>query len=348
MYLTAKEFANAIKKDFYEYELETDDLEKRLNAIKVQYEKIAKDLPEFTFEKEFDAINTKFQNVVDNLLKEFYTHLPNNIKAKFEKHFYFTTIDNKSIKAHIRQSSNKSFFGVFINSSLINLLTKIGKLDAALSNPECVVFCNRFPETKPNKEDIKKMRDEQFEYFSTYKMSHGPFIIIEGPEANTHFSRLHIQEQFIFFHEIAHFLNGDLFQDRDDQKLITPFLNLNHQREHLADLLAFALLLRQHSIQGKVDDEQGLFIMSSIIGLFDVMSCLQQGESDSHPHPLDRMNAIIEGYWGVEVADLIEETYSNKYAWDKLRSFPPTLIIDLVLLMPSIDKKFEEAFNKVG
>lgn len=154
-YKSAKEFAHAVQTEFYEYEQEAEDLPARMNMVKAQYEKMLGDkIPDILIEKEFNAINTKFQDIVDKIIDRFYSIIPSSIKEKFETHFHFTSIDSKKIRAHIRRSADKRFYGIFINSSLITILTKIGKLDVAQINPQCLVYCNRFPNSKPSLDDI--------------------------------------------------------------------------------------------------------------------------------------------------------------------------------------------------
>jgi hypothetical protein len=45
---------------------------------------------------------------------------------------------------------------------------------------------------------------------------------------------------------------------------------------------------------------------------------LQPEENDRYPHPLNRMNAIIEYFYGAKIADIVEETYRSESAWIKL------------------------------
>jgi len=346
-YLTAKEFAEVVKTELYEFQREAEDLSVRQEILKKQYGEIAKEY-NYEFNTEFNATNTTYQEVINTILNDFYSVVTENIKQAFEEHFYFTTIDTKKIGAHIRRSSDKKFFGVFINSSLIALLSKIGKLDVALMNPDCVVFCNRFPDSKPNAEEIKAMRDEMFEYFMTTKMSHGPFLIIEQSEAVHYMLKLSVQERFIVFHEISHFLNGDLFEISNEQELDSKFTNIKHQREHLADLMAFALIVKFENKNGPLSKEHSIFLLMAMVHLFDIMWGLQGIENDSHPHPLNRMNAIVEVFYGTDIAEIIEKTYSDKTAWNELLLHPVGVKLAENDLLKAIELLLTNAFDKAN
>lgn len=308
-YSTPKEFAEYIKKKEYQYEMDPEDIEIRQNALRKHYGA--------DNQKEYDEINTKFQEVIDNIVEECLSIMPEQIQLKFKDHVYFSTIDNRIIRASIRKAPEKPLLAILINSSLIALLTKLGKLDAALHNPNCLVFCSRFPDTIPTREEIKSMRNEMYSYFIGEKMHHGPFLIIKGNEAQAHFAKLDIQEKFILLHEIGHLLNGDLSKN-NNKKLSPSFSNISHQREILADLVGFGLLILMEKKRGDVSIERRLQIMFALINLFDVMNGLQSKETEGYPLPLNRMNAIIEYYYGVEIADIVEQTYYDKKAILKL------------------------------
>lgn len=319
-YSTPKEFADYIRKREYQYEQEPEDLETRKKVLEEVYKDHIKEF-NYKIHQEFDALNTKYQRVIDEIIEELFEVLPHKITTKFKSHFYFSTVENRNINASIHKAPNNNLFAVLINTSIVSLLTKLGKLEAALVNPECVVFCNRFPEnSKLTFDQIKEMREEMLSYFMENRMAHGPFLIINGQESIAHFNKLNIQEKFIIFHEIGHFINGDLFKNSNDQPLSDLFHNISHQREIMADLVGFGLLLHLEKSKCQLTRERRMVLMFSVVHLFDVFYMIQNTETEKYPLPLRRMSSIIEYYYGIELADIIEETYSNKAAFEKLLS----------------------------
>lgn len=345
-YNTPKEFAEIIKKELYQYSAEPEDLELRKAAVQGQYAEEIKNSA-FEIDQQYDSVNTGFQQVIDLIIEEFFSILPDQVVTNFKTHFYFTTIENRTINASVRRSSDLQYFGIFINSALINLLTKLGKLDQAVTNPECIVFCNRFPDSKPGIEEIKMMRNEMYQYFTTEKMAFGPYLIIKGIEQQSHFNKLNIQEKLIIFHEIGHFLNGDLFKGREVQAVKKGFANISHQREFHADLVGFGLLLMLEKKNGTLILERRLDILFAIIALFDVMYGLQGVETDSYPHPLDRLMFLIENFYGAQFAKIVHKTYADGNEFQKLMPdvCPP---IDSVenTVEDYINQALVEAFNK--
>ena len=341
IFKSAKEFGESIKRSQFEFEIIPEDIEQRADAIKRQYG------DSFTKFGDFNEINTEFQEVINMRVDEFYSIIPEETKVEFENHFYFSTIKNRKINASIHRSSNLTFFAVFINVSLISLLTKLGKLNYALKNPKCVKFCSRFPNELITKEQIENMRTEMYDYFQEYKMAHGPFLIIDGIEASSHFARLETIERLILFHEIGHFLNGDLFLIEKNQVSDPIFKNIYHQREYLADLVAFGLLIIFEKKNGNLDLEKRLFILFSIIHLFDVMYGINSEETEKHPHPLERLNKIIEYYYGTEIAEIVYKTYFDKNEWNNLTPLKcPTIRTNELAMETLINKSFREVFEK--
>lgn len=317
MYTSAKEFGESIKRRHYQFEAHPEDLEQRKSFLREHY-KNELEKSGYKFDRNYTAVETKFEEVIDVIVDEFYQVIPETTKKLFQEHFYFSTIDNQLLNASIHRSPDKRFFAVLINSALISLLVKKGKLDVALLNPECVVYCNRFHDRMPNREEIASMREELYNYFTTSKMGHGPFLVIKGDEAVNHFLTLDVQEKIIFFHEIGHFLNRDLFENRITELLNKDLSNVDHQREYLADLTGFSLLLRLESYVEPISYDRQIFILAAMIKLFDVMFAVQGGETKKYPHPLERMNFLVENYYGPEIADIVAKTYQDDKAWGSL------------------------------
>jgi len=319
MYRDAKEFGEAIKKSRCQFEVEAEDLQVRQEAIRTIYGNAVDKL----LVKQYSETETKFSEAIALIVEELMEVMPADIRNKFKDHFYFSTADTRIINASIIRSPEGKHFAVIINSSLINLLTKVGKLEIAFENPKCVEFCNRNPERKPTKEELGLMKQEMYDYFTKFKMAHGPYLIIGGLEAVLHFDRLNIQEKLIVFHEIGHFVCGDLFKTKNEQVLTRSdnVKNIYYQRELLADIIGFGLLLKLEKRKNEISLERRLHILNSLVFLFEVLSRLQVNETDKYPHPLNRMNTVIEYYYGVEFAEIIEKMFKGLPggSWDNLR-----------------------------
>lgn len=342
-----QEFGEYLKKEKFQYEMFPDDLDARLKAVRYHYEKEIKE-HNYSVDKEFDGIKrSMFDEVIAQLVKEFYTIVPEEISTKFQEHFYFSTAQTRKIGGSIYKHRDKPYFAILINSSLITLLHKVGKLDVALQNPSCVKFCNRFPDQSVSFEELVKMRAEYFAYFTTQKMAHGPQLLLRDPENLMHLSRLQIQEKFILFHEIAHFLNGDSSQRKANQRLVPKLGNIDHQREFLADWIAFALLLRSAKASEDITKELRLHILFAIIHLFDIMYLVQPQDGEKHPLPLNRMNAIVELYYGEKIADIVAKTYKDKSEMTKLHPSNIPVIVSREEEMDKwVDQLLEKAFDE--
>lgn len=344
-YKSAKEFADLFRKELYEYMGEPEDLEARIQAVEEHYKKEIEDSG-FNVKRNFGPTVTMYEEVVESIVLEFYKILPNSIKEKFERHFHFSTIDTKVINASVKRSNIDNFFAVLINSSLISLLTKVGKLNMASGNPSCVLFCNRFPTSKPSKSDIDLMRNELYEYYQKYKLAYGPYLIIGGNEKLAHFHQLRIQEKFIIFHEIGHFLNGDLFDNKNSQPLVEPFTNIDHQREHYADLIAFAILLRTESKISELTREKRMSFLYALIELFLIFNGIQNDATETHPHLLNRMSVIIDYYFGSTFSDMIEDAIKLNKGFEHLgpMAFPEIKSQEEIMNI-ILDKSLNNAFN---
>lgn len=342
-YNSPKEFADLVKSELYEYTAEPDDLDIRLAALRKHY---AAEIAEsgIDLQREYTETNTKYQEVIDLLVADFFATLSWEIREWFIEHFYFTTIDNRHMNASVKRSPDKRFYGVFLNSSLITLLHKFGKLDFAVLDPDCVVFCSRFPDSKPVKQDLVEMFAEMYITYSHFKLPLGPQLILNKRMSGVHLLRLREQEQLLLFHELGHFLNGDLSEDRDAQRLAPTFPNIHYQRECLADLAGFALLLRQYLIKGKVTLEIRQHLLYSVISMYSIQHGLQGDETDKYPHPLDRMCQVIDYFYGQEMTERVEQTIKA----DKMRELTPESLPRIVSKEQEMLFYVEQQLKKVG
>jgi hypothetical protein len=346
MFKSPKEFGDALKRSRYQYEAEAEDLQGRQEALRKSYGKAA----ERMIAKRYDETETKFSEVITLIANELLEVMPAETRTQFIDHFYFSTADTRSINASIVRSK-EGYFAVIINSSLIALLTKIGKLEIAFRNPRCVEFCSRTPQGKPTKDEIASMRAESYRYFAEHKMSHGPFLVIGGPEALFHFDRLDIQEKLILFHEIGHFICGDLYDNKNERVFVKSdnIKNIRYQSELFADIIGFGLLLRLEKRKGEISLGRRLVILNALVFLFELLSRLQVGETEKYPHPLNRMNTLIEYYYGVEIAEVVEKILKGLPGWTWENLHPdtcPEIKSNEVLMDQLITKLLKSAFDQ--
>lgn len=343
-YSTAEEFANLIKSNRYEYAEETDDLAVRLAAIDKNYQDEIESLKKLKSRPPFSEINTKYTEVIEILKNDFFSTLPENVKNDFEKYFHFGTIDNRYMNASIVRSPNKRFFVVLINSSLITLLHRYGKLEYAVLRPHDVAFCSRLPDRKPTRTELIGMLAEMHYYYTTAKMANGPFLILKGPAQIAHSININIQEKLIFYHEVGHFLNGDLCNSATEQKPHPNFENkLSYQREYLADLTGFGLYLRELKFNNMLTIVNLHAVLYAVISMYRMQHGLQGIETDKYPHPLNRMSVVIAYYYGQTIADLVHTAIID----DQMELLASDKLPEIVLNDESYLQKIENALENI-
>lgn len=336
-YSTPEEYANLIKYQNFEYSGEPDDLSVRLTAIDKQYLQEIETLKKIKNRAPFSEINTKYADVVEMLKNDFYSTLSDHVRTKFDNFFHFTTVDNRCMNASIKRSPDKRFYSVFINSSLITLLHRYGKLEFAMLRPKDVVFCSRFPDRSPTRSELVEMFAEMHCYYTSTKMANGPFILIDGISLSSHCIRLDIQEKLLMYHEIGHFLNGDLFDNASEQQP-TPFFenNLSYQREYLADLTGFGLYLRELKHNNALSTANRHLALYALISLYMMQHGLQGIETERYPHPLNRMCVVINHYYGPAILDLVDTAIKE----NQMEIIAPDQL-------PEIDSSEEQFLSKI-
>jgi hypothetical protein len=341
---TTKEFTDYIKADRHEYAEEPEDLEVRHAALKCRYEKeIA--LTGFKLRTESTPDNTSYSVVIQNIVEEFYGTLPDVLREPFETRFYFTTIDNRALNASITRSPDDQFYSVFIYTSLITALHRLGKLELAMHFPESVDSCSRCPGEQVTREKMTDIYLEVYEYFKETKIPHGPQVLLKDPLNSHHLLKLDIQEKLIIFHEIAHFLNGDLNKNPSERPLFDAFPNLDYQKEHLADIVGFALLFRQFKHSSSLTRELRYYILIALIDLFKMQHLIQGIETEKYPHPLNRMQHVIEKFYGLAteewVADAILNSQYQKLTFENF----PQVETEEEMIIAYVDEQLSIAFN---
>lgn len=302
-----KEFTDFIKISNYSAikAVNNEELQERDLALINLY----KNVPD----RNYSETNTRYDAVISMIIERFYKIIPEQYVDLFKNHFHFSTCETETINAQIFRSPDKQHFAVLFNSSLIDLLTKIGKLSCASENPEVVEYCSRTPGRLPTMSELESMRKEYFEHFTRTKRSYGPFLILKKESAAPHFLQLDLQERFIVFHEIAHFLNGDLFEEENkaSDHLLSYIDNRNHRKEYFADIVAFRLLLLSEQEDGKISNEKRFWMLLTIVSLFDTFYLLNSEESETHPLAIRRAYCITDQYYGETFTEILERSYGN-------------------------------------
>lgn len=342
---TPKQFADYIRTYEYEPAPYPEDLGERMTAVKTKYADEIK-RGEFDPEKVFSATSTMYQEVISKIVEHFYETLPKKVRKNFEQRFYFTTIDSRHVRANIRSYKDGRFFAVFVYSSLITAIHRLGKLEMAMFFPEMVEYCSRYPGAKVTRQQMIEIYAEVYAHFMETKIPLGPQILLHNKINFKHLFTLKIQEQLIVYHEIAHFLNGDLKKDPNQQMLVAPFPNLGYQREHMADIISFGMLLRQIKYEGKLTRELRYTILLAVINLYKIQHIIQGIETEEYPHPLNRMSVIIEKFYGIEVDDWVANAINGNMKTLTLKNMPTiksTEEEEQVLIY--VDQKLLKAFE---
>lgn len=340
----AKAFADYIKTDLHEYAAEPEDLELRQAALTKRYaEQI--NSSGFDVNREFTPLKTAYLDVIEGLKNEFYATLPESVQASFESRFHFTTIDNRVTNASIKRSPDGRFYGVFLYSSLITVLHRLGKLELACHYPDQVDFCSRFPDQKPTRKQLIEIYAEVYAYFSVTKLPHGPQVLLKEPLNSQHLLKLKVQEFLIIFHELAHFLNEDLKPGFEDREIISSFPNQSYQREHLADIISFGLLLRQFGHTAPITREQRYLFLMCLIDLFKVQHQIQGIETAVYPHPLNRMSVVITRFYGPATEEWVADAILNDKT--EILSFDnfPEVVSTEQNVLGYIDQQLVASFN---
>jgi hypothetical protein len=342
---SSKEFAHYIKAREHEYAAEAEDIEERLDVLRKRYpreiEESGVNLP-----KEYTPTKTKYEDAVYDLVQEFYETLTVSVRDKFLNRFYFTTIDNRYARANIRRSNDGKFYGVFVNSNLITGFHKLGKLQISIFFPQAVDSCSRYPGQKVSRKQMIEIYSEVYLHFSETKIALGPLVILREPFNRAHLYNLKLQEQLIIFHEIGHFLNGDLESNQENREVFDGYQNASHQREHLADVIGFGLLLRQLEYHKLLDIRMRYTLLLAVINVYKVLYILQGIETEDYPHPLDRMATFIANFYGKETEEWVSNAIINNKTYTLTFETMPTIVGDELSILKYIEDRLQKAFDE--
>lgn len=210
------------------------------------------------------------------------------------------------------------FYAIVFNYGLYIYINKNLKLIHASQKPEDVIFCNRIEKEQYSSKIFQEFRDELSHIYKGARRVLGTLILLK-PEVKLIELQLYFIELFILCHELGHFFNGDL---DDKNSIISLYENsaekiLSNENSHLkeinADLKGFELLLKILIKKKKlgVNIMPPELILPTLITNFDIFTELAPKESESHPHPIDRLLNIIDAYYGNEVTEFIIKTYEE-------------------------------------
>lgn len=274
------------------------------------------------FEKKVDDMGVKpemYEKGLDNLIQGFWDDIEmldeHEVKIIKEK----IAIGNAkidSIRAQLVMVDN--FYAIVFNFGLYIYINKNLKLLYASQKPDDVMFCNRIEKEQYSSEIFREFRDELSHIYKGARRVLGTLIILK-PEVKLIEVQLYFIELFILCHELGHFFNGDLedknattsLYENSDEKI------LNNENSYLkeinADLKGFQLLVKILINKNKLGKNimPPELILPTLITNFDIFAELAPEESESHPHPINRLLNIIDVYYGNDVTQFIIKTYEE-------------------------------------
>jgi hypothetical protein len=94
MWNSAKEYADLVKIEEYEYSAEPDDLEVRKSMLSERY---SDEIIWRRYDPDFEhtPTETKYQHIISGLMVQFCATLSDEQQINFLSRFYWTTIDNR-------------------------------------------------------------------------------------------------------------------------------------------------------------------------------------------------------------------------------------------------------------
>ena len=230
------------------------------------------------------------------------------------KHIAIGVMQTGDVNAFIAKGGD-DVFGIIMNSGLMVLLNKAIKLWVGANDVKNITYCNRKQVELLTTDDVHEMLQELFDYYKSSGIPRGPMIKLGGQSESTYGMALHLAEAFIVCHELGHYLNGDL----DDKDCFTPIPVIpnaykyregsNHAKEFKADETGYRLL--NNYIDSKYPDVPTEFRLFSLSCIIDLIGVLSEGESISHPEPMERSINIVRDYYGDEKANEWRKTYEN-------------------------------------
>jgi hypothetical protein len=226
-------------------------------------------------------------------------------------------------------------------------MTRFSKLQFAIQQPNQVHSCSRYPGQNPSLTQLQHLYEECLAFFIETKLPLGPLILLREPLNSIHLYNLRNKEMLIVFHELGHFLNGDLEVDNVNIEPFPNFKNISYQREYFADLVGFGLTIRQIKVSGELNNYKRYLLLLAVIDLYQLQHLIQGIETEKYPHPLNRMGDIISFYFGGCVEDWVGDAILNNRINNlSFENFKPNIIQEAPML-EFIEKQIFSAFSKL-
>ena len=223
--------------------------------------------------------------------------------------------------------SRDGWYAILFSSGFAVFVHKYIKLMTALTHPGSITYCNRKTATQIERSDLIQYIDEMVQYYIEHRIPRGPMVKLTREGSSRASTILKLAETFVHCHELGHFINGYLSDDSAYVVLPSGIPgekyneDLNHEIEHKADITGYRIYLgalRQRGVQ--THSRQA--VLAPVVLLFDLLFKLGSNNSQTHPHPYDRVVKIVGDYVGADDASLATEALRNPTAENLNRAFP--------------------------
>lgn len=247
--------------------------------------------------------------IYDGIICQLDLEVKNNIKRCIA----VGVVETGEVNAFIAKGGLNTY-GIIVNSGLMIFLHKAFKLVLASINPKGITYCNRKRPSEINQKEYSSMFNELCDIYVETGVPRGPMLKLTEELLGKHSQMLHLAEAFVFCHEIAHFLNGDL----DDQgnfiilgqdKIAMKYIEgKNHDIEYKADIKAYEIL--SNYMNANYPEIPNEVRMIPIVMIMDILQAIGVKENYSHPSPKDRVINIAKSCHGDEISEFWEKSYS--------------------------------------
>jgi hypothetical protein len=257
---------------------------------------------------------TGLNSVISKLWDDVLECLNDSQRDEISRNIAAGVVENGEANAFIARSPDGKYAVIF-NSGLAMFLHKLFKLTAGWVDPSCVTYCNRKDARNLTKSEMRVYIDEFISYFREEGVPRGPLIKLTSEASGGVSFQLISSEIFILCHELGHYLNGDLSDERSYAALPSNMPgsvyeeNKDHEIEHRADCTGFGIYRKAVAkIAPKLSGEMTLHFL---LGLFNAFYSLSKGASRSHPHPYERVIRIAHAHFGSSLANRYGDALEN-------------------------------------
>lgn len=228
-------------------------------------------------------------------------------------------VNNGRFRARVERNE---FDVILINFGVFTFLNQCTKYYIASNEPQYVVFCDRKDSSQLTLTDINQFHLELITNYKNLQIPVGPLILLDKQADPLRGDMLYIKELFIVAHELSHILS--------DHK------NVSHEAEYQADHLAFQFTREVMNLKKPILNDK--FLLFCLVELFKDMQYLSgKVASESHPFPFNRLNALLNSFYGEELANAVrimittgdDSEYSNILSsmpnYNKIPNFEKTI-----------------------